>query len=256
MPDLDAARALIATGRVLVAGAPATSASRGVAGNEPVTLMARPRFVGRGGEKLDGALDAFSLDVTGVCALDVGASTGGFTDCLLQRGAHRVLAVDVGTHQLHERLRADPRVVSLEQSNVRDLTDTEVARALGGAPAIVTVDLSFTSVVPHAANLVTLAARDATLLVLVKPQFEVDHATASRGHGVISDPAAWSATIEHAASAFEASGAGIIGVMASALVGTTGNVEFFLRARRDHAGAGRTQLERMTSAAIERVPAR
>jgi 23S rRNA (cytidine1920-2'-O)/16S rRNA (cytidine1409-2'-O)-methyltransferase len=253
--DLDAARELIAAGRVLVAGAPATTASRAIAGNEAVSLLEPTRFVGRGGEKLQGALEGFGIDVAGGIALDVGSSTGGFTDCLLQRGALRVVAVDVGTHQLHERVRDDPRVTSLEQTNVRDLGVAQLEAALGGQPTVVTVDLSFTSVVPHASHLVSLSAPGATVLVLVKPQFEVDHATASRGRGVVTDPREWLAVLERAASSFERSGAGIIGLMASPLRGASGNVEFFVHARRSGAPAGAAEVARLARDAVERVPA-
>lgn len=250
--DLDAARELIAAGRVLVAGAPATTASRAIAGNEAVSLLDPPRFVGRGGEKLDAALEGFGIDVTGALALDVGSSTGGFTDCLIQRGALRVVAVDVGTHQLHERLRHDSRVTSLEQTNVRDLGAAQVEVTLGGPPSVVTVDLSFTSVMPHASHLVDLSAPGATVLVLVKPQFEVDHAVASRGKGVVTDPGAWLAVLERAASTFERSGAGIIGLMASSLKGASGNVEFFVHARHGAAPVGQAAVARLARDALER----
>jgi len=226
--DLDAARQLVAAGRVLVDGAPTFSTARAVGADEQVLLVEERRLVGRGGLKLAGALQRFDVDVDGGLALDVGASTGGFTECLLASGAARVLAVDVGRGQLHERLAADPRVVSMERTNVRDLDRPVVEGALGGPPGVVTVDMSFTSLVPHAATLVTLAARGAALLVLVKPQFEVDRVTASRGRGVVTDPAAWRHVLVRCASAFEAAGAGIMGAMASTILGASGNVEFFL----------------------------
>ncbi len=228
--DLGAARDLVASGRVLVDGAPAWSPSRAVAADEQVQLVDVRPYVGRGGTKLAAALDRFEVPVAGRRALDVGASTGGFTDCLLQRGAARVLAVDVGHGQLHERLTADGRVVAMERTNVRDLTRAAVVAALGGAPSVLVVDVSFTSVLPHVPGIVAVGERAATLLVLVKPQFEVDHVSASRGRGVISDPAAWRAVLERCASAIGASGAGIIGAMASPILGASGNAEFFLAA--------------------------
>jgi 23S rRNA (cytidine1920-2'-O)/16S rRNA (cytidine1409-2'-O)-methyltransferase len=231
--DLDVARTLVRDGRVLVAGAPGLSPLRLVAAAEPLVVVAAPRFVGRGGDKLEGALERFVLDVAGRVALDVGASTGGFTDCLLQRGCARVLAVDVGRAQLHERLCADPRVVSLERTNVAELGAEAVRAALGRAPELVTADLSFTSLAHHMPTLVAVAAHDADLVVLVKPQFEVDHATASRGRGVVTDPVAWREALERCASATRAAGAGIMGAMASPLLGAAGNVEFFV-----HAAAG------------------
>jgi 23S rRNA (cytidine1920-2'-O)/16S rRNA (cytidine1409-2'-O)-methyltransferase len=165
-----------------------------------------------------------------------------------------VLAIDVGTHQLHERLRADPRVTSLEQTNVRDLNTAQVEAVLGRLPTVVAVDLSFTSVLPHTVHLVELSAQGAALLILVKPQFEVDHATASRGGGVVTDPREWSAALERAASAFERAGAGIIGVMASPLKGASGNVEFFLHARHGDAGVGTDAVMRMVRTAVEHGP--
>src|SRR5262245_11063186 len=127
-------------GRVTVAGAPALKATRLVAPDEPVLVLGPPRrFVSRGGDKLDAALDGFALDVAGMRALDAGASTGGFTDCLLQRGARQVVAVDVGHGQLHPKLRGDDRVVVMERTNVRSLTRT----AIGGPVDLVVADLSF-----------------------------------------------------------------------------------------------------------------
>jgi 23S rRNA (cytidine1920-2'-O)/16S rRNA (cytidine1409-2'-O)-methyltransferase len=236
--DLDEARSLVATGRVLVGGAPALSPTRGVAPGEPVVVVEPARFVGRGGEKLAAALETFGVGATGTHALDVGASTGGFTDCLLAAGAARVLAVDVGHGQLHERLRSDPRVVSLERTNVRDLGAAAVAELLGAPPTVVVVDLSFTSLVPHLAHVVSIGADEATYLALVKPQFEVAHVTASRGRGIVRDPAEWRATVLRCASALETAGAGIMGVMASPLRGTGGNAEFFVHARRGAARSG------------------
>ncbi|HEV3213527.1 MAG TPA: TlyA family RNA methyltransferase [Acidimicrobiales bacterium] len=229
--DLAGAHELVAAGRVLVGGAPTFSTARAVAADEQVVLVAERPFVGRGGVKLDGALRRFEVDVAGRLALDVGASTGGFTDCLLANGAARVLAIDVGHHQLHERLLADARVVSMEGTNVRDLDPAVVEASLGGPPDVVTVDVSFTSLVPHLPTVVRLTAPGGTLLVLVKPQFEVDRVTASRGHGVVTDAVAWRSVLLRCASAIEDAGAGIMGAMASTILGASGNVEFFLSAR-------------------------
>jgi 23S rRNA (cytidine1920-2'-O)/16S rRNA (cytidine1409-2'-O)-methyltransferase len=217
---------------VTVGGAPAEKPSRLVAPEEPLRIAGEaPRFVSRGGEKLDAALDRFDVDVTGRAALDVGASTGGFTDCLLQRGAARVVAVDVGRAQLHERLRADPRVTVLERTNVRHLGP----RDLGGErfPVLV-ADLSFISLRTVAQNLVALAAPDADLVVLVKPQFEAGRAEASRGRGVIRDPEVWDRVVADVAAAFAARGSDMIDTMRSPLTGADGNVEFLMHLR----GAG------------------
>ena len=212
-----------------VAGATAEKASRLVAPSEPLRVAGDgPRFVSRGGEKLDAALEHFSIDVSGRPALDVGASTGGFTDCLLQRGATRVVAVDVGHGQLDLRLRDDPRVTVLERTNVRHLTPEK----LGGERfAVVTADLSFISLRTVAANLVALATPGADLVVLVKPQFEAGRAETSRGRGVIRDPAVWDRAVAGVAAAFAAQGSDMMGTVRSPLTGADGNVEFLMHLR-------------------------
>lgn len=187
-----------------------------------------PRFVSRGGEKLDAALDGFAIDVTGRPALDVGASTGGFTDCLLQRGASRVVAVDVGRGQLHQRLREDPRVTVLERTNVRHLGPGQFS---GERFPVVTADLSFISLRTVAPNLAALAAPSADLVVLVKPQFEAGRAEASRGRGVIRDPEVWERVVADVAAAFADEGSDMIGTMRSPLTGADGNVEFLMHLR-------------------------
>jgi len=212
-----------------VGGAPAEKASRLVAPEEPLRIAGEgPRFVSRGGEKLDAALGHFAIDLAGRIAIDVGASTGGFTDCLLQRGAARVVAVDVGRGQLDQRLRDDPRVTVLERTNVRHLTpdvfDDERF-------PIVTADLSFISLRTVAPNLVRLAAPHADVVVLVKPQFEAGRAEASRGRGVIRDPDIWDRVVDDVAAAFAAEGSDMIGTMRSPLTGADGNVEFLMHLR-------------------------
>jgi 23S rRNA (cytidine1920-2'-O)/16S rRNA (cytidine1409-2'-O)-methyltransferase len=222
------AQADIAAGRVTVGGAPADKAARLVAPDEPILVLGPgPRFVGRGGDKLDAGLDRFAVAVAGRRAHDLGASTGGFTDCLLQRGASEVVAVDVGYGQLHERLRADPRVVVLERTNVRDLGPDDM-----GAPAeLVVADLSFISLLTVLPRVLALTAPGADLVLLVKPQFEAGREEASRGRGVISDPGVWRRVLHEVAAALELEGAAIMGAMASPLTGADGNVEFLLHAR-------------------------
>jgi 23S rRNA (cytidine1920-2'-O)/16S rRNA (cytidine1409-2'-O)-methyltransferase len=248
------AQELISAHRVLVGGAPAERASRQVAPAEAVTVTGPPsRFVGRGGEKLDAALNAFSLDVTGRNALDAGASTGGFTDCLLQRGAARVTAVDVGRGQLHDRLRADPRVDARERTNIRHLGPSD----LPAAPFdVVVADLSFISLRTVARSLIGLAAADADLVVLVKPQFEAGRHEADRGRGVIRDPAVWAAALLGAGAAMESEGATMMGAMVSPLRGADGNVEFLahLVARPAPAGAGLTDRIDAVALAASAVP--
>jgi 23S rRNA (cytidine1920-2'-O)/16S rRNA (cytidine1409-2'-O)-methyltransferase len=234
------AQVAIAAGTVLVGGAQATTSARLVAAGEAVQLLGPPpRFVSRGGLKLDAALDAFGIDVAGQPALDAGASTGGFTDCLLQRGAKIVVAVDVGHGQLHERLRSDRRVRVLERTNVRHLTVDDV----GGVPfPVVTADLSFISLATVAPALVDrLAAEGADVVVLVKPQFEAGRAEASKGRGVIRDPAVWLSVLDRTRSALSEQGAAMMDAMVSPLLGADGNVEFLAHFRahaRTHARAG------------------
>lgn len=203
----------------------ATKAARLVAPAEPVVLAGPPpRFVSRGGEKLAAALDQFAIAVTGRTVLDAGSSTGGFTDCLLQAGATRVIAVDVGRNQLHERLRGDPRVHSLERTDIRRLEPA----AIGGPHPLVVADLSFISLRSVLDALVAHAAPGADLVLLVKPQFEVGRVEASRGRGVVTDPALWAETLCAVRSALAVRRAAIMGAMASPLRGTEGNVEFLV----------------------------
>jgi 23S rRNA (cytidine1920-2'-O)/16S rRNA (cytidine1409-2'-O)-methyltransferase len=213
---------------VTVSGAPADKPGRLVDASEAVVVLgAPPRFVSRGGEKLAAAIRAMEIEVAGRRALDAGASTGGFVDCLLQHGAASVVAIDVGHGQLHERVTADARVIRLDRSNVRDLTPDDV----GGAVEIVTADLSFISLVTVADALLGLAGSGAELVLLVKPQFEGGRQEAAKGKGVIRDPAVWRRSLERVMSAYEARGATIMGAMVSPLRGADGNVEFLLHLR-------------------------
>jgi 23S rRNA (cytidine1920-2'-O)/16S rRNA (cytidine1409-2'-O)-methyltransferase len=248
--DLDAARDLIAQGRVRVGGGPALNPARAVGDDEPIAVEQPTRFVGRGGEKLDAALERFAIDPTGWLVLDVGSSTGGFSDCLLQRGAARVAAVDVGRGQLHERLAADPRVISMERTNVLDLDAAAVSSVLGAPPQLATVDVSFTSLQRVVGHVLSLCMPEATLVALVKPQFETDRATASRGRGVVRDPEVWRAVLSRCASAIERTRAGIIGAMASPIRGAAGNAEFLFGARRGTDAASAEQLAAWIDAAV------
>jgi 23S rRNA (cytidine1920-2'-O)/16S rRNA (cytidine1409-2'-O)-methyltransferase len=209
-------------GRVLVSGALATKPGRMVAPSEPIELAgARPRYVSRGGSKLEAALREFGLDVSGKRCLDVGASTGGFTDCLLQHGAAEVVAVDVGRGQLAWSLRNDPRVVVLERTDVRDLTPSAA-----GPVEIVTVDVSFISlrtVLPA----IAVVSGIADVIALVKPQFEVGRRNVGKG-GVVRDADQQSRALGEVASSAEEEGFVCRGAMPSPLAGTHGNREFFL----------------------------
>jgi 23S rRNA (cytidine1920-2'-O)/16S rRNA (cytidine1409-2'-O)-methyltransferase len=229
------AQDLIAAGRVTVGGGPALKAARMVSAGEPLVVTdPGPRFVSRGGEKLDAALTAFAVPVRGARALDAGASTGGFTDCLLQRGARAVTAVDVGYGQLHERLRADERVEVRERTNLRDLRPGDLGEPFDVAVA----DLSFISLRLVVPALLGLVRPGAHLVLLVKPQFEAGRADASRGRGVIRDPAVWRRAVDGVVAALTAGGAAIMGAMVSPLRGADGNVEFLLHAVAPGSGPG------------------
>jgi 23S rRNA (cytidine1920-2'-O)/16S rRNA (cytidine1409-2'-O)-methyltransferase len=183
-------------------------------------VAAPPRFVSRGGEKLRNALDAFGVDVSGRDCADVGASTGGFTDCLLQAGAARVVAIDVGYGQLHPRLRADPRVTVLERVNARSLTELPVA------PDLIVCDVSFISVTKALPAVLTLASPGWEALVLVKPQFEAGRSEVSKG--VVRDPEVQRTVLVRVIEAARAWDAVTIGVVDSGLPGPKGNREFFV----------------------------
>ena len=225
---------LVAAGRVLVGGSPATKAATAVLPDDPV-LLAGPAgpddYASRGGRKLAGALDAWGAGGPEVAArrcLDAGASTGGFTDVLLRRGARQVVAVDVGYGQLAWSLRADPRVVVVDRTNVRDLAPVTI----GGTVALVVADLSFISLTVVLPALVRCAEHRADFVLLVKPQFEVGRARLGRG-GVVRDPALRVGAVTSVATAAALAGLGCRGVMASPLPGPAGNVEYFLWLRSD-----------------------
>ncbi|MET0908648.1 MAG: TlyA family RNA methyltransferase [Ilumatobacteraceae bacterium] len=221
------AQALIADHRVLVNGSVADKPARQVAAGDALVVAGPPaRFVGRGAEKLDHALHVFGLDVTGRRALDAGASTGGFTDCLLQRGAAHVVALDVGHGQLHERLRADPRVTNLERCNVRHATVDQI----GGTVDLVVGDLSFISLTVVIPALVTLCQPGSSMVLLVKPQFEAGRAEVSKGKGVITDPVVHARVRDEVEAALVGAGCTVVGWTESPLRGADGNVEYLVHA--------------------------
>ncbi len=185
-------------------------------------------YVSRGGVKLAGALDGFAIDPRGLRCLDVGASTGGFTDCLLQRGAAHVVAVDVGYGQLAQKLRDDPRVTNLERTNARTLDPA----AIGGAADLTVVDASFIGLGKLAEALARCTREGGTLVALVKPQFEVGRAEASRGKGVVRDEGVRAAAIAEARGAIEAVGFRVLGEADCVIAGPKGNREAFFHARR------------------------
>ncbi len=232
-----------------VDGAPAPKVTRLVDPGEAVVVTGPPPpFVSRGGEKLEAALERFGIEVRGHRVIDVGSSTGGFTDCVLQRGALEVVAVDVGRHQLHERLRADTRVRVHERTNVRHVDPAD----LGGPAPVVVADLSFISLTTVARDLVALTADDGDLVVLVKPQFEAGRVEAARGRGVIRDPAVWRRVLLEVHAAFVSHEAAMMGLMVSPITGGDGNVEFLahLRIRPSGAVHPRPPLEAGVDAAV------
>ena len=218
---------LIGEGRVRVAGMPATTSARRVEAGAPITVVTEgPRFVSRGGVKLARALDTFAVALDGRIALDAGASTGGFTDCLLQHGAARVHAVDVGRGQLAWSIRQDPRVVVYERTNVRTID----AGFLGEPVDVVVADLSFISLATVLPALTACANAGADIVPMVKPQFEVGRDQVGSG-GVVSDPQLRATAVLAVAGRAEALGWQTVDVTASPLPGPSGNVEYFLRLR-------------------------
>jgi 23S rRNA (cytidine1920-2'-O)/16S rRNA (cytidine1409-2'-O)-methyltransferase len=211
------AQALILAGRVRGVDKPGRELDEAA----PLEVERPPRFVSRGGEKLDHGLDALGVEVAGRDCLDVGASTGGFTDVLLQRGAARVIALDVGYGQIHEKVRGDPRVTVLERTNVRELDE------LPFAPDLLTCDVSFISVRTALPPALALAKPGWEAVVLVKPQFEAGRAEVGRG-GVVRDPEVHRRVLRAVAEAAPAWGAEPVGVVDSRLPGPKGNREFFL----------------------------
>jgi 23S rRNA (cytidine1920-2'-O)/16S rRNA (cytidine1409-2'-O)-methyltransferase len=246
-PSRERAQQDIATGRVLVGGAPAAKAARLVGPGEAIVVQGPgPRFVSRAGAKLDGALDRFGVDVTGLRVLDAGASTGGFTDCLLQRGAGEVVAVDVGYGQMHERVARNPRVRVIDRTNVRSIDLDQI----GEAVELVTADLSFISLRTVLDALLGVLVPAGQIVSLVKPQFEAGREVVARRKGIVSDPDVWRDVLVAVTSAFDERGAAIMGVMMSPIRGTDGNVEFLVHARQ---GDRSIDLAAAIGAAIEAV---
>ncbi len=232
----DDARALVDAGRVTAGGAPVASHGRLVASGEQLAVRAAREPVGRGGAKLEGAIAAWGVRVDGRRCLDVGASTGGFTEVLLGRGAAEVVALDVGTGLLHERLAADPRVAVVDGTHVREVPALLAARDAASpwrAPfSLVVVDLSFISTASVAGAIWAAVAPGGEALVLVKPQYEATREEASRGGGVVADPGVWRRTCEEVAAAFGRLGGMVDAPVRSPIDGRGGNAEFFLRVRR------------------------
>ncbi len=212
-----------------------------VAADDPVDLIGDPeRYVGRGGYKLDHAVERFSVPVKGRGAIDVGASTGGFTDCLLQRGATSVVAVDVGYGQIHERLRNDDRVQVVDRTNIRHAEPAEL-----GAPFdLVVADLSFISIALVAEALSGLGTERTDWVILVKPQFEVGKEKVGKG-GIVTDSVLHREALEQAVHALDRAGIAVVAVTESPITGATGNREFLVHGRR-----GRSVLDPGTVRAV------
>ncbi|HLV68944.1 MAG TPA: TlyA family RNA methyltransferase [Polyangiaceae bacterium] len=222
------AQALILAGDVFVGDDRVEKPGQLLRRETPLRVRERERYVSRGGYKLEGALDGFALDPAGMVCVDVGASTGGFTDCLLQRGARRVYAVDVGENQLAPKLREDPRVVVRDRTNARYLD----ASAFDEPIDLVVVDASFIGIDKLLPALARIVRPGALLLALVKPQFEAGRREVSRGKGVIRDPEVRERVLAAARSAIEAHGFTVLGAADSVLGGPKGNREHFVFARR------------------------
>ena len=232
------AQALILAGRVRISGAPQTKAGSLVLIDAPLELAGgEPAYASRAGAKLAGALDDFGINLSGIVCLDVGCSTGGFTDCLLQRGAVRVYAVDVTTNQLAWKLRQDPRVFPIEK-NARFLLPADVPE-----PAqLISADLSFISLTKVLPALVPLAAPGGDFLLLVKPQFELERSAVGRG-GIVRDSALHRRAIDRVRAAAESCGLSVLSDRPSRLPGAEGNLEFFLHARKPSVGARRAAID-------------
>jgi 23S rRNA (cytidine1920-2'-O)/16S rRNA (cytidine1409-2'-O)-methyltransferase len=221
------AQAMVLAGEVLVNGAPVTKAGQAVAKDAAIEVRSRiQKYASRGGFKLEGALRDFSISPAGRTCLDLGASNGGFTDCLLQHGAAGVFAVDVNVDQLDWKLQQDPRVQRVKH-NARDLQP----RHLPGPASVVVADVSFISVTKILQAAVACSAPDADFLILIKPQFELRREDIGPG-GIVSDPALHERAIASVRSAAEAAGLVDFEIKPSRLPGAEGNQEFFLRARR------------------------
>jgi 23S rRNA (cytidine1920-2'-O)/16S rRNA (cytidine1409-2'-O)-methyltransferase len=229
-PSRARAQALVLSGEVSVAGQRVDKAGTLVPEDAVVDVRAPDHpYVSRGGVKLAGALDAFAIDVAGLRCLDLGASTGGFTDCLLQRGAARVVAVDVGYGQLAHALRVDPRVVVMERTNARTLEPEQI----GGPADLTVVDASFIGLGKLAVAIARCTRAGGALVALVKPQFEVGRAQASRGKGVVRDEGVRVSAIDAAVDELRAAGFEPLAQADSVLTGPRGNREAFVHARRN-----------------------
>jgi 23S rRNA (cytidine1920-2'-O)/16S rRNA (cytidine1409-2'-O)-methyltransferase len=248
------AQAIIMAGQVRIADQVALKPATTVDAKAVLTVDSGPRFVSRGGEKLDAALDAFGIDVNGLVCADVGASTGGFTDCLLQRGAAKVYAIDVGKGILHWKLRNDKRVVVMEQTNARFI------ESLPERVGLVTVDASFISLkillpvvhkwFPSPAGRGVRGEGD--VIALVKPQFEAGKKDVSRGDGVIRDPEIHKQVLLDVLGFAQGEGFNICGLIKSPLLGPKGNAEFLVWLDQAEVEAGSEDVVQIVERALEK----
>lgn len=226
-PSREQAQRAIMAGEVKVGTRVAAKASELLEPNAEVAVKSPPRFVGRGGLKLEGALDFFHVDLAGKIALDIGASTGGFTDCLLQRGAKKVYAVDVGHDQLAWKIRNDLRVVVLEKVNARHLSRTHIPVDVD----LCVIDVSFISLTLILPNAFELLVTNGIMLALIKPQFELARADVGRG-GLVREPALHEKAQQKIVSFVKAAGHEVVDLVPSTITGADGNQEFFICARK------------------------
>ncbi|HXP34884.1 MAG TPA: TlyA family RNA methyltransferase [Chthoniobacterales bacterium] len=221
-----AQRAIMA-GEVRMGDRVFTKAAELIEVDAPISIVQPPQFASRGAFKLSGALDFFGVDVSGKTALDIGASTGGFTDCLLQRGAAKVFAIDVGHGQLAWKLRNDPRVVVMEKVNARFLLREQIPHVVD----LCVIDVSFISltlILPRAFELIT---QDGMILALIKPQFELEREDVGRG-GIVREPALHEKAQQKIVKFVEEANYRVVGLVASTITGADGNQEFFICIRK------------------------
>jgi 23S rRNA (cytidine1920-2'-O)/16S rRNA (cytidine1409-2'-O)-methyltransferase len=231
------ARAMIMAGKVAVDGRRIDKPGTQIAVEARLALQEEEsHYVSRGGEKLEGALNAFAIDPRGMVAMDVGASTGGFTDYILQKGAEKVYAVDVGYGQLAWRLQTDPRVVNLERRNIRYLRREEVEEELD----LILIDTSFISIEKFLPHLLGFLKRGGAILGLIKPQFEVGRGEVGKG-GVVREAALHKKVIERISDFSRGLGLRVLGVTESPLLGPKGNKEFFIYLKKEDEENGQTE---------------
>lgn len=240
------ARRLILAGKVIVAGIHNPKPGQRIPVDTALQVTAPERFVSRGGLKLEAALAAFALPVDSQVCADIGASTGGFTDCFLQHGAARVYAVDVGASQLHQRLRTDARVVVVDHCNARELQED----SLPEIPAVIAADLSFISLEKVLPALGRIAGPHTALVALVKPQFEATRVEVSRGKGVIRDPAVHRRVLLRILEVAPQLGWQVVGMIPSPVAGGSGNLEFLIHAQPGTLPSAAIDIDAVVNAAL------